>query len=108
KISSQNAQNNSSASKELASGDRTRSNPMEIPEIKYRGRREKQLLNAAQKKLQDSTDAARLREMATPKPLSAPDSLSLEPLTPGQIVIRWNPAADALSYIVEMKKANDA
>jgi hypothetical protein len=98
----------SEKSEEIASNtSQTSSDPMKTPEVTYRGKNTKPLLSAAQQKQQDSIDEARLKKMAAPKPLSAPEDIRIEPVSAGQILISWSPSSDALSYIVEMKSEND-
>lgn len=103
--------NNPSGSQDIAGADQhsvdISNDPAKMPEVQYRGKNVKQTLNAAQKKTQDSIDAARLKQLATPKPLIAPAGLHVEPLVHGQVMITWKPVEGALSYIVEIKAAND-
>lgn len=108
KISPANVPNNSSNSQTFTSNDQTSNDPLKTPEVQYRGSDSKQILTAAQRRQQDSLDAARLKQMTTPKSLSAPSNLRIAPATPGSIMIRWDSAPDALSYIIEIKGANDA
>lgn len=102
-------QNNISGSQDIAGADQHSpdADPAKMPEVQYRGKNVKQTLSAAQKKIQDSIDAARLKQLATPKPLTAPAGLYVEPLVHGQVMVTWKPVEGALSYIVEMKAAND-
>lgn len=106
-VSPANTQGNPVVPPDFAVENQAPADPMKMPEVQYRGPKSKQILTPAQKKLQDSFDAARLLQMTTPKPLAAPLDLRLEPLGPGAIMIRWSAVGDALSYIVEMKSAND-
>ncbi len=108
KISTSNLPDNQHTSPEIASNDQTSIDPMKTPEVQYRGSKSKELLTATQRKQKDAIDAARLKQMATPKSLSAPENLHIESLTPGSIIITWDPSQDALSYIVEIKGENDA
>jgi hypothetical protein len=92
----------------FAFDDQKSSDPSKMPEVQYRGKKEKQLLSTAQKKQQDSIDEARLKQMAEPKPLAAPNNLQAEPDGAGAIKLSWNPTPGALSYIVEIRAENDA
>lgn len=101
---------NSSGSQEIAGTEHSTDNsndPTKLPEVQYRGKNPKDNLTAAQKKIQDSIDAARLKQMAAPKPLTAPSGLHLETLSRGQIMVTWKAVEGALSYIVEIKPPND-
>ena len=90
-----------------SSEDHTSSNPMAIPEVHYRGKHAKEL-TAAQKKQQDSIDEARLKKMASPQSLIAPRNLRIDASTPGSMLLQWDAVPDALSYIIEIRNANDA
>jgi hypothetical protein len=84
------------------------SDPTKMPEVTYRGNAKKaEKLSPSQKRIQDSIDDARLQHMAEPKPLRAPKGLELEATSSGAITIIWNAAPDAVSYIVEIRSAND-
>jgi hypothetical protein len=85
------------------SGDLTK-----MPEVQYRGKTTIQLLSTAQKKREDSIDAVRLKILSAPKSLLSAKNVIIDSLTHGSIMIRWSPVDGALSYIVEIKKANEA
>jgi hypothetical protein len=106
-IPSENMQKAPSQQQDFSFDDKTSKDPMKLPEVKYRGKTAKEVLTAAQKRMQDSIDAAHLRQMSAPKPLSPPANIQIEPLASGVIMVRWNASPDALSYIIEIKGEND-
>jgi hypothetical protein len=104
-ISTENASNKGSR---FSANDQVSKDPMKLPEVRYRGKSTKEMLTASQKRTQDSIDAIHLKQMSALKPLSAPLNLQIEAQrVAGEIMIRWNASPDALSYIIEMKGAND-
>ncbi len=107
-IPAENTPSVPSQKQDFSMNDQTSKDPMKLPEVKYRGKTTKDVLTGAQKRMQDSIDAARLKLMSAPKPLLPPANLRIEPLSAGVIMVRWSASADALSYIIEIKGANDA
>jgi hypothetical protein len=111
-IPTANTQSIPVAPENIASNDQTsgngESNPMKMPEVQYRGKNTKQILTSAQAKKQDSLDAAHLKHMTASTELAAPQNLQIEPLAPGTVMVRWSATRNALSYIIEIKSANDA
>ncbi len=107
-IPAENPSNIPSQKQDLSMNDQISKDPMKLPEVKYRGKTTKVVLSTSQKRMQDSIDAARLKLMSAPKLLLPPANLRIEPLSTGVIMVRWSPSADALSYIIEIKGANDA
>ncbi len=98
---------NPSAPQELASNDQISNDPTKTPEVKFRGKNQKDLLTPTQRNQQDSIDDVKLKAMTVPKQLTAPSGLQVEALSQGSIIIHWAASDDALSYILEMKGAND-
>lgn len=106
-IQTEDPKNTASPTQDYSSIDQTSKDPMKLPEVPFRGKVNKDMLTKAQKRTQDSIDAARLKQISAPKPLSPPANLQIEPLAHGVIMVRWNASPDALSYIIEIKSAND-
>ncbi|MFI5264974.1 MAG: fibronectin type III domain-containing protein [Candidatus Kapaibacterium sp.] len=92
---------------DLASNDQTANDPTKMPEAQYRGANQSQKMTATERRHQDSIDAVRLKQMTTPKALSAPTNLRIEAGAQGSVLVHWDAVPDALSYIVEVKGAND-
>jgi hypothetical protein len=101
-------QQTTSKPQEFASAEQQNSaNPTAMPEVSYRGNHTKEHLSAVEKKRQDSIDESHMKSAAQ-KPLDAPHNLHITPLTNGSVIVQWDAAAGALSYIVEIRNANDA
>ncbi len=58
-------------------------------------------------KLQAQKDANRLNNLMVTRALDAPAKLEVVPMTPGIVLVRWDAVEGALSYIIELKKANE-
>ncbi|MEP7235375.1 MAG: fibronectin type III domain-containing protein, partial [Ignavibacteriota bacterium] len=95
------------ATQEIAQAEKPASDPMAMPEVQYRGAAPKHSSSTAQLK-QDAIDAARLKQMAAVRSLIPPSNLHIESAIPGSILVHWDAVPDALSYIIEVRGANDA
>lgn len=58
-------------------------------------------------KLQAQNDAKRLNNLIITRALDAPAKIEVVPMTPGIVLVRWDAVEGALSYIIEVKKANE-
>ena len=58
-------------------------------------------------KLQAQKDANRLNNLIITRALDAPAKVEVVPMTPGIVLVRWDAVEGALSYIIELKKANE-
>ncbi len=58
-------------------------------------------------KLQAQNDAKRLNSLIITRALDAPAKIEVVPMTPGIVLVRWEAVEGALSYIIEVKKANE-
>lgn len=102
-------QTTSPEKREFASNENPNTGDLtKMPEVQYRGNTTIQFLSTAQKKREDSIDAARLKILSAPKSLLPAKNIMIDSLVRGSIMIRWSPVEGALSYIVEIKKANEA
>ena len=63
--------------------------------------------SSASSKLQSQNDAKRLNKLVLTRALDAPAKIEVVPMTPGIVLVRWDAVDGALSYIVEIKNAND-
>ena len=58
-------------------------------------------------KLQAQNDAKRLNNLMITRALNAPAKIEVVSMTPGIVLVRWDAVEGALSYIIEVKKANE-
>ncbi len=58
-------------------------------------------------KLQAQNDAKRLNNLIITRALNAPAKIEVLSMTPGVVQVRWEAVEGALSYIIEIKKANE-
>jgi hypothetical protein len=75
------------------------------PQPLFRGGDQEQV-GGKDKALLDKTDRERLPSLLNKNTLAAPTGLKVVVYTTDSVVVQWNPVKNALSYIVEVKRAN--
>jgi hypothetical protein len=96
--------NTNKAPEEIAEAPRTPQSPFTLPEPTFRGG---EAIGGQDKGLLDKKDRSRLSKLVVDNSLTAPTGLKVIGASDSVVEIRWNAVKNALSYIVEVKRANE-